>query len=160
MIRVPFAPETVAEFAPVFLTLSEVEALGVRLDAQPPYELMVRFEAFTGLRAGELAGLRVSDLNFEQGVVRVRQTVPRVQGEWVLGTPMSKRSTRDVQLPDDVLIADLRRYRMMHPRSGDAQAWLWLGRKVEGVAEVDYDRVLDVGSFRRNYFRRRYARSD
>ena len=71
----------------------------------------------------------------------------------IIGTPNSKRSTRDVPLVDSALIADLRRYKMSHPRSGDLEALLWPGRKVGGVAEIDYDRVLDVGSFRRNYFR-------
>lgn len=137
----------------MFLTVAQVEAIAARLDLQEPYGLMVRFAAYTGLRAGELAGLRVRDLDLAQGHVNVRQTVQRVQAQWVIGTPKSKRSTRDVPLVDPGLIADLRRYKMTHPRSGDPEALLWPGRKVGGLAEVDYDRVLDVGSFRRIYFR-------
>ncbi len=146
-------PETVSEFAPVFLTVAQVEAIATRLDSQEPYGLMVRFAAYTGLRAGELAGLRVRDLDLVHGHVSVRQTMQRINAQWVVGTPKSKRSTRDVPLVDATLIAELRRYRMLHPRSGDPDALLWPGRKVGGVAEVDYSRVLDVGSFRRNYFR-------
>ncbi|MET4781241.1 tyrosine-type recombinase/integrase [Glaciihabitans sp. UYNi722] len=151
-VRLP-KPETASEFAPVFLTVPQVEAIATRLDSQEPYGLMVRFAAYTGLRAGELAGLRVRDLDLAHGHVSVRQTMQRINAQWIVGTPKSKRSTRDVPLVDATLIAELRRYRMLHPRSGDPDALLWPGRKVGGVAEVDYSRVLDVGSFRRNYFR-------
>jgi integrase len=150
--RVP-KTDTVEEFAAVFLTAAQVEAIGSRLDAQAPYGLLVRFAAYTGLRAGELAGLRVRDLDLVRGHVNVRQTVQRIKAEWVIGTPKSKRSTRDVPLMHSGLIAELRRYKMQHPRSGDPEALLWPGRKLGGVAEIDYTRVLDVGSFRRNYFR-------
>lgn len=51
------------------------------------------------------------------------------------------------------LIAELGRYKMQHPRSRDPEALLSPGWKLGGVAEIDYTRVLDVGSFRRNYFR-------
>lgn len=50
------------------------------------------------------------------------------------------------------LIADLRRYKMSHPRSGDDNALLSPGRN-GGSHVLNYDHVLDVGSFRRNYFR-------
>ncbi|MCU1524242.1 MAG: hypothetical protein JWO18_1136 [Microbacteriaceae bacterium] len=151
-VRLP-KPETVTDFEPVFLTVAQVEAIAARLNKQQPYGLMVRFAAYTGLRAGELAGIRIRDVDLALGHVTVRQTMQRVQGQWVVGTPKSKRSTRDVPLVDPSLIADLRRYKMTHPRSGDPDALLWPGRKLGGVAEIDYYRVLDVGSFRRNYFR-------
>ena len=91
-VKVP-KPQTVTEFEPVFLTVAQIEAIAQRLDGQAPYGLMVRFAAYTGLRAGELAGLRVRDLDLAHGHVNVRQTVQRIQGEWVVGTPKSKRST-------------------------------------------------------------------
>ncbi|MCU1420186.1 MAG: site-specific integrase [Mycetocola sp.] len=140
------------QFVPSFLTAAQVESVATELEQTEPYDLLVRFAAFTGLRAAELAGLRVSDLDLTQGHVSVRQTVQRIRAEWVLGTPKSKRSTRDVPLVHSGLRADLRKYVLAHPRSGDPNALLWPGRAV-GPATVDYGRVLDVGSFRRNYFR-------
>ena len=45
------------------------------------------------------------------------------------------------------LIADLRRYRMSHPLSGDSDAPLWPGRKL-GSHVLNYDHLLNAGSFR------------
>jgi len=45
--------------------------------------------AYTGLRAAELTGLRVRDLNLKAGHVEVRQTLQHIQGEWQVGTPKS-----------------------------------------------------------------------
>jgi integrase len=140
------------DFIPIFLTTTQVEALAAQLDAAEPYDLLVRFAAYTGLRAAELAGLRVRDLDLVAGHVSVRQTVQRIKGQWVFGTPKSKRSTRDVPLVDSGMIRDLKKYKMAHPRSGEPDALLWPGRNV-GSHAVNYERVLDVGSFRRNYFR-------
>jgi len=147
-------PKTHASGEPavVFLTAAQVERLATRLRPVAPYDLLVRFAAYTGLRAAELAGLRVRDLDLVAGHVSVRQTMQRIAGEWVVGTPKSRRSTRDVPLMHSGLIADLRRYKMSHPRSGDGDALLWPGRNV-GSHVLNYDHVLDVGSFRRNYFR-------
>lgn len=39
-----------------------------------PYDLMVRFLALTGLRAGEMAGLRVRDVDLVAGHISVCQT--------------------------------------------------------------------------------------
>lgn len=141
------------QFTPTFLTAAQVEALGAQLSTAAPYDLLVRFAAYTGLRAGELAGLRVQDVNLGRGHVQVRQTMQHVAGEWVAGTPKSKRSTRDVPLMHSGLIADLRRYLLQHPHSGDPSALFWPGRAVGGRHRPDYSRVMDNASFRRNYFR-------
>lgn len=53
-----------------------------------------------GLRRGELLGLRWVDVNLDQGVVRVRQTVQRLQGAGlVFGPPKTSRSQRTIPLP-------------------------------------------------------------
>ncbi|MDH6237892.1 tyrosine-type recombinase/integrase [Cryobacterium sp. CG_9.6] len=150
-VRLP-KPQTADAFAPAFLTAADVERVGAALDGSAPGGLLVRFAAFTGLRAGELMGLRVGDVDLAAGHIRVRQTLHKIAGEWVIGTPKSKRSTRDVPLMHSGLIAELRRYKMLHPHSGDPGALFWPGRAV-GTHAVDFERVLDVGSFRRNYFR-------
>lgn len=43
-----------------FLTVEEVNRLSAELSAQPPYDLLVRFGALTGLRIGEVATLRIA----------------------------------------------------------------------------------------------------
>jgi integrase len=141
------------DFAPVFLTPAQVETLAAYLDAvAQPYGLLLRFAAYTGLRAAEITGLRVRDLNLRAGHVEVRQTLQRIDGEWQVGTPKSKRSTREVPLVSRSLSAALREYLLAHPNSGDSDALLWPGR-MPGTHVVDFSRVFDVASFRRNYLR-------
>jgi integrase len=139
-------------FKPVFLTAAQVENLADLLDFQRPYGLLVRFAAYTGLRAGELTGLRIRDLNLKAGHVEVRQTLQHIAGEWVVGTPKSARSTRNVPLVSRALVGDLREYLLTHPRSGDPEALVWPGRN-PGSHAVTYERVFDVASFRRNYLK-------
>lgn len=150
-VRLP-KPATRETFAPVFLTTPQVEALAARLDLAHPYGLLLRFAAYTGLRAGELTGLRVRDLNLKAGHVEVRQTLQRIGGEWRKGTPKSARSSRNVPLLDRALVSSLRAYLLAHPHSGDPEALLWPGRQV-GTHRVDWEGVFDVASFRRNYLR-------
>jgi integrase len=140
------------QFEPVFLPAVQVETLAAELDATDPYGLLIRFVAYTGLRAAEVTGLRVGDLNLKAGHVEVRQTMQRLSGQWVAATPKSKRSTRNVPIVNRALAADLRSYLLRHPKSGDASALLLPGRQ-PGTATVDWERVFDVASFRRNYMR-------
>ncbi|PKQ17839.1 MAG: hypothetical protein CVT68_06435 [Actinobacteria bacterium HGW-Actinobacteria-8] len=151
-IRLPKNADARA-FAPVFLTAAQVEALATHLNATaPPYGLLVRFAAYTGLRAAELTGLRVRDVNLKAGHVEVRQTLQHVDGEWQVGTPKSRRSTREVPLVDRALTAELRQYLFAHPNRTNPDALLWPGR-MPGTHLIDFSRVFDVASFRRNYLR-------
>ena len=148
-IRLPKNGDT-HDFAPVFLTPQQVEELAASLD--DTYGLLVRFAAYTGLRAAEITGLRVRDVNLRAGHVEVRQTLQRLDGEWQIGTPKSRRSTREVPLVNRALTAALREYLFAHPDRATPYARLWPGR-MPGTHVVDYSRVFDVASFRRNYLR-------
>lgn len=144
------------DLAPVFLTAEQVEALAQELDtrhgAADPYGRLVRFSAYTGLRAAEITGLRVRDVNLRAGHVEFRQTLQRIDREWQVGTPKSKRSTREVPILDNALLSPLREYLFAHPDRANPDAVLWPGR-MPGTHVVDYSRVFDVASFRRNYLR-------
>ena len=87
---------------PRFLSPAEVETLAQAIE-QPAwaktYGDLVRFAAWTGLRAGEIVGLRVGDVDLKRGVVKVRRTVRKVSGGWESTTPKSQRSTREVPRP-------------------------------------------------------------
>lgn len=104
-------------FAPVFLTAKQVEALAAEMPA--PLDTLVRFAAYTGLRAAEIAGLRVRDLNLAAGHVEVRPTMKWVNKECKAGTPKSVRSTRNVPLVHSGLKTELRMLLLAHPNSGD-----------------------------------------
>ena len=84
-----------------FLDEVELDAViaAVPGDARGPMERTLYIAAaMTGLRQGELLGLRWRDIDWSAGRVRVRQSY--VRGEF--GAPKSKRSTRSVPLADRV----------------------------------------------------------
>lgn len=58
------------------------------------YYVAVLLMATTGLRRGEVAGLRWSDIDLTKGELRVRNTLSRVDGELVLTEPKTDRSRR------------------------------------------------------------------
>jgi integrase len=138
-----------ADFAPIFLTATQVETLAAKVDEEPPFGTMIRFAALTGLRSAEIAGLRVRDLNLSAGHVEVRQTVRKIAGEWIVGTPKSVRSTRDVPLLNRALVAELRELLLAHPDSGNPDALFWPARAYHGRG-LDWERACDVGAVRRH----------
>ena len=84
-----------------FLDEPELEALiaAVPADARGGTERVAYVTAaMTGLRQGELLGLRWRDIDWAAGRIRVRQNY--VRGEF--GTPKSRRSSRSVPLADRV----------------------------------------------------------
>ena len=59
----------------------------------------------TGLRQGELLGLRWSDVDLTTGVLRVTQTLQRIEGRWQFVEPKTRRSARTISLPAAVVMA-------------------------------------------------------
>ena len=59
----------------------------------------------TGLRQGELLGLKWEDVDLEDAVLRVRRTLTRHKGRLLLSDPKTKRSRRTVQLTDTAVEA-------------------------------------------------------
>jgi integrase len=50
-----------------------------------PYGTLVRFAAYTGLRAGEIVALRLKYLDLRRGAVRVVESTSDVRGHLVTG---------------------------------------------------------------------------
>lgn len=145
----------------LFLSPAEVTAVAAEMDALPPYGLLVRTAAWTGLRAGELAALRIRDVNLFRGHIEVRRTVARTKDGWTFASPKSARSMRDVPIPPS-LRDELRAYVEQHPHRSDPQAAFWPGRRKGGYGEtrapLDYDRQINIGSVYRNHFAPALAR--
>jgi integrase len=79
----------------VFLTHVQVSQLAA---AAEPYGLIVRLLAYTGLRWGELAALRVRHVDLDRRRLVVAESVTEVNGRAVFGTPKSHQR-RSVPLP-------------------------------------------------------------
>jgi integrase len=57
----------------------------------------------TGLRRGELLGLKYGDINFETGVLNISRQLQRINGKLVTSSLKTKHSRRSIQLPDETL---------------------------------------------------------
>lgn len=118
-----------------FLTAAQVSSL---VAATPwPYASLVHVAAWAGLRAAELCGLRVGDVDLpapgstKPGTLRVEQTVRAVGGELTALAPKTKGSKRKVPLTPATTEL-LRDHLAAHPHgpnsdSHDTQAPLWPG---------------------------------
>lgn len=119
----------------MFLTPAQVSAL---VDATPwPYNVLVHVAAWAGLRAAELGGLTIANVELpdpplnpnapaKPGVLRVQQAA-RARGAAIEYGPLkTKQSYRRVPLTADTT-ALLRDYLAQHPRADEADAPLWPG---------------------------------
>jgi integrase len=69
---------------------------------RPPYDLVVLVLSYTGVRWGELAALRVLDVDLPARRLHVIRSMTEVNGRAVLGTPKSGKG-RDVPVPTFLL---------------------------------------------------------
>ncbi|WP_327698856.1 tyrosine-type recombinase/integrase [Streptomyces sp. NBC_00459] len=139
-----------------FLAPAQVEALAQEMSKRREhYGLIVRMAAYTGLRSGELAALRIRDVNLFRGTVEVRRTVRRKKGGgWVYASPKSKRSVRDVPLLPR-LAAELGAYLEAHPSRTNPDASLWPGtKKTRRDSVLDWHRPFDINNLVKTHFRR------
>ena len=70
-----------------------------------PLEIML----LTGIRQGEMCGLRWSDVDFEIGVLHIRRNRLPAKGYIYEKEPKTKTSKRDIPMPE-ILIRDLKRF--------------------------------------------------
>jgi integrase len=91
---------------PVFLSADQVEVLAQA--TRPPYDVLVRFAAATGLRPSELCGLRIGRLNLMKGTVEVAEALTVVKGRTEFG-PIKNGVRRTVNGPRSVC-EDLAQY--------------------------------------------------
>lgn len=80
------------------MTDAEVDLLLIWLPSSGPYHRFVLAMLYTGCRLGEVAALRVSDVDWEARTLAVRRTAsPGLHGELLIG-PTKGRRVRDVPL--------------------------------------------------------------
>ncbi|HET7487122.1 MAG TPA: tyrosine-type recombinase/integrase [Acidimicrobiales bacterium] len=125
-------------------TIEEVFALADAV--KPRYRALVLVAAFSGLRRGELFGLRREHVDLERGTVTValqRQQLAR--GELVIGPPKSDAGRRTVTLPAEVLRALAAHLDQF--AGPDPAGWVFTGDKGgplrEGVWQHEWTRARD-----------------
>jgi len=82
-----------------FLTAAQVEALADAIE--PPYGVLVRVAAYTGLRPCEYVALKVGRLDLLRGTARVAEAAPEVAGHLEWGG-VKTHEARTVRLPRSV----------------------------------------------------------
>jgi integrase len=83
-----------------YLTAAEVAALTLACGAQGD---VVSLLAYTGLRFGELTGLKVEDVDLKARRIRVRRSITQVGGKLVEGNPKSAAGRRSIPIPERLL---------------------------------------------------------
>jgi integrase len=93
--RTKFPPLRQASHA--YLTTSEVAALADACGSQGDVVLLL---AYTGMRLGELVGLRVEDVDLKVRRIRVRRSITQVGGKLLEGNPKSAAGPFDTRSSD------------------------------------------------------------
>jgi integrase len=149
------------------LTAEQVAAVAASIgERYPVYELLTLFAAYTGLRAEELAGLEVQDINLQNATINVRRAKKRQKGQWIVDTLKSAKSVRTVPLPP-WLATRMADYLAGHPHGNhtslnyNPQAPLWPNRALGGarrrgcraIAPLDWTEPCDMGAYYKNLLR-------
>lgn len=85
---------------------------------------MWRLAAMTGMRRGEIVGLRWSDVNLDAHRLAVRQTVTATGSRLTFGEPKTKRGKRSVAL-DRETVAALMAWKEMQDQERDSWGGAW-----------------------------------
>lgn len=68
------------------------------------YEYQYRFLLQTGLRIGELNGLKWSDIDFKERTLAVNRSIKIVAGKWVTSEPKTRAGKRIIPLTDEAVL--------------------------------------------------------
>lgn len=107
------------------LTAAEVSEL-LQKARSSRYYVAVLIMASCGLRRGEAAALRWSDINYDAGYLSVAHTLARIDGELILSKPKTKRSRRRVPL-SPAIVTELRTTRKRQAEERLHAGTMWAG---------------------------------
>jgi integrase len=105
------------------------------------YRALVLTAALTGLRWGELAALRRSDVDLSAGVVRVPRKLAALRNGMAFGPPKSEAGVRAVALPAS-LVEELRTH-LARFAGGGAEALVFTGGKGALLRTGNFRRAVD-----------------
>lgn len=101
----------------------------------------------TGLRTGELIGLKWSDINFQKNIMHIQRSVEfrHSVGEWRVGEPKSKSGYRDIPLTQEavaILVNQKERIKNMNMISMEFAEYVFLCEKGTLLKNSAYDSRL------------------
>lgn len=121
-----------------FLSPTEVETLATAI--QDRYRVVVLTGAYTGLRFGELAALRIDDLDTLRRTLRVDEQLSRQGSSTMVPGPLkSKKAYRTIGIPA-FLVEEMAAHLTVFPSASDF------------IFSHDAGGPLDYGRFRRRYW--------
>jgi integrase len=91
--------------------------------AEEPFRTMFSIAAMTGVRSGELLGLKVDDIDFDRRLIFIRRSVHRGQAQ----TVKSKASMKPLPMPES-LAQIVKEY--LHVRRENPDNWLFANRRL------------------------------
>ena len=104
---VPRSPCTIkgasTERSPEMLIATPEQVAAIADAVGPRWEALVVTAAYSGLRWGELAGLRREDVDLDAGTVRVARKLGEVNGRLAYGSPKTAAGRRTVGVPTFVI---------------------------------------------------------
>lgn len=130
------------------------EALSVDIQKQflesakgQSYENQYRFILQTGLRTGELVGLKWNDIDFEEKTLKIERSMEYryTTGAWRLGEPKSKSGYRTIPLTDEairILKSQKAKNQIIKYIPDEWAEQVFLCRKGEPVKNSTYDTAL------------------
>ncbi|MDF2951751.1 MAG: integrase family protein [Anaerocolumna sp.] len=85
-----------------YLTESELSRFLDMLDGYSDFNAMLKLLLYTGMRSGELLGLKWEDIDFNSKTIYIRHTLSDVGGKHFLTTPKTKHSKRYIVMSSTV----------------------------------------------------------
>ena len=111
------------------------------------YENQFRFILQTGLRTGELVGLKWEDIDFSKKAIRIQRSMEYRYSvcEWRIGEPKSKAGYRTIPLTDEtirILTEQKEKNKNIKKIQEEWYEFIFLSRKGEPVKNSAYDTAL------------------
>jgi integrase len=117
------------------LTVDEVERIAGAA-AAPRDRLEVLVMAYGGLRAGEVGGLRIADVDWERSRIHLRQQVVRLRGRLEVGDLKTAAARRVVTMPRSV-VDELRAFLDENPPADDGRVFHGVGGSMRDHVRIN-----------------------
>ena len=102
-VVLPRIPVSAEERCPR-LTAAQAKKLFDMTEEFSWFTSVVRFLLLTGVRSGEAFGLRWEDVDFERQTIYIRRNLAKVQGQYILDTPKTKNSIRQIAMSSETIL--------------------------------------------------------